>query len=597
MNNKFKINYLSRDFASIKDDLKGYAKRYYGNTFSDLSEASINSFLIDSVAYVGDMLSYYLDYQANESFLATAVEPKNIYKLSKELGYKKTFSSTATGIISLYVLIPSKDGVPDFSSAPNIRKGSALQSADGLRTYLLNEDIIIDSEIIGNKYVVAQTNAVGNPTYFAVKVEAPIISGVIKVSNITVGDFKKFNKIFLPDITTVEIISVVDSDGNEYYEVPNLSQNIVYRSYVNDENSSGVKYSLRTVSAQRRYVFDVDVTVPYLMFGGKQYRPDDDLTINPVAEPGKFVLERYNTDYLSEDYFEPNRLLNGDQFGIGPDNTTLTITYRSNTNGNNNAATGDIVKISNLEYNFKNTLVSIDTQNTIINSIQVVNEAPVVGDGLDISYDELKDLSGMIYQAQNRAVTAKDYETLTYMLPSKYGSIKRAKAERDPDSVKNNINLYVICQDSVGLLQKPNLKIKDNLKYWLSGYKMITDTVDILDAKIINLGIDFQIVVDPNASKAETLDLVKRQLAFVFSAKAQIGQNFNKLDVLREIRKIKAVLDITALNIKNLTGIEYSPTGFNIKQNSSPDENIIYIPKNAIYEIRYPTTDINGTTL
>lgn len=600
MNKKFKVNYLSRDFSSIKQDLKDYAKRYYPNEFADLSEASINTFLIDAVAYVGDILSYYTDYQGNESFLATAVEPENILKLAKELGYRRANTTSSTGIVSLYLLIPSlADGsAPDYNKTPVIKRGTVLSSAGGDKNFLIAEDIIIDNKIIGSTSVIARTNSAGNPTFYAVKLPVPVISGEISTTTVPIFGFTPFNKVQLPDYSTTEIISVTDSEGNEYYEVQNLSQNIVYKAIKNDNTDSSVKNILRTISAQRRFVFDFDGVVPYLMFGGKQYKPDDDLTIDPVAEPSKYILERYNSDYLADEYFDPSRLINGDKFGIGPDNTTITINYRRNSSLNNNVSAGELTSIKSLLTEFKSGIVIDDTtKNTIINSIQVINEEQIVGDNFQLSLDQIKDLSGMIYQAQNRAVTAKDYETLTHMMPAKYGSVSKVKAYRDPNSLKNNINLYIVCQDAAGQFVQSNTKIKENLKYWLSGYKMITDTVDILDAKVINIGLSYSLLVDPVFVKADVLNNVKNQLLFYYSTKLDLGQDFSLLDVYREIRKIKGVLDVKSVKVKNITDFTYSQIAFDVAQNTSSDGNSIICPKNAIFEIKNLNNDIVGVAI
>jgi hypothetical protein len=600
MNKTFKVNYLARDFQSIKQELKNYASRYYSEQFSDLSEASINSLMIDAAAYIGDVLSYYIDYQANESFLSTAIESKNIVALAKSLGYRKQNGSTTVGKVALFMLIPATtNNLPDFSRTPIIKKGTSVVTNDGSRTFIINEDIIIDENLIGTNYVVARTNTAGSPTYFAIKLYVPVISGVIKTVDIPIGNFTKYNKIALNDFNVSEVISIVDSEGNEYYEVSNLTQNIVYKSVLNrDSTDSSVRYILKTVSAQRRYVVDYDNNLTYLIFGGKQHKPDDDLTINPITEPSKFIINSYNNDYLKDGYFEPNKLLNGDDTGVGPDNTTLTITYRVNSSLNNSALAGEITGVKSLNYSFNNSLVIPQTTiDTIIDSIQVINEESITNGGTTISDNELKDLAGSIFQSQNRAVTSKDYETLVYMMPGKYGSIKRVKAERDTYSLKNNINLYIVGVDALGSLAKTNTKLKENLKYWLSDYKMLTDSVDIMDAKIINIGLDYKILIDPNYDKIAVKSLVDAQLAFVYANKSYIGQAFNKLDVYREIRKIKGVLDIIDLKVKVINGTGYSNLYFNILENTTSDGNMILMPKNAIYEIKNPTLDITGTAI
>lgn len=600
MNKTYKVDYTSKDFQSIKNSLMNYAKRYYPNNFSDLSEASINSFMIDAAAYVGDILSYYTDFQANESFLATAVDSDNILKLAKSLGYKRSQSFTTAGKIEMYMLLPSKsDNTPDYSKAPIIKKGTVLATLDGSKKYLTNEDVVIDENFIGANYVVARTNIAGNPTYYAIKFSIPIISGEIKTQNIGINSFIKFNKVFISDSFVEEIISVVDSEGNEYYEVPNLSQNIVYKSVLNtDSANSQAKYTLKPISAQRRFVLENDGASTYLMFGARQYKPDEDLSINPIAEPSKFILSKYNNDYLSSAYFEPNKLINGDNFGIGPENTTLTVRYRKNSTNNNTANTAEIVSIKELLYQF-NTSLDQDTITTVIQSIQVINEEAVTGVGEQLTNDEIKDLAGMIFQTQNRAVTAKDYETLAYMMPSKYGSIKRVKAERDPRSLKNNINLYVVCVDSSGFLASANTTVKQNLKQWLADYKMITDTVDIIDAKIVNLGIDYTIRADPNYDKLKVNQDVLDMLREYFNFKPQIGEAFSILDVYREIQKVDGVLDIKdgGIKIKNITDVGYSQVPFNVEQNITDDGNLVLMPRNAIFEIKDVNKDITGKVL
>jgi len=592
MNKTFKMNYLNRDFSSIKESLKNYAKRYYSNELYDLSEASINSLMLESVAYVGDVLSYYLDYQTNETFLNTAIESKNILNLAKSMGYKQRDATSTVGNVAVYMLIPDDGyGNPDYSRAPVIKKGAILSSTN-TRNYITTEDIIINSETIGQNHVVARTNDLGNPSYHAIKLFCPVISGVIKTEEVQIEEFKKFNKVLLSSPNITEVISVVDSDGNEYYEVPNLAQNIVYKAFYNSDNNP--RFILKPITAQRRYVFDYDMSLAYLVFGSKQYRSDDDLTVNPIAEPTKFALNRYNNDYLQDEYFEPNKLLNGDAYGIGPENTILTITYRENSRGNNTAEIGTVNKIENAQYVFSNPSVSDVVKNTIISSVQVSNEERIVGQGMSVSVDEIKDLAGNIYNAQNRAVTAKDYETLSYMMPQKYGSIKRVMAYRDPTSLKNNINLYIVCTDQSGYLTKSNEKIKENLKTWLSNYKIITDTVDIMDAKVINLAIDFTLLIDPNADKPQVLDEVKKKVYELFYSKPQIGEAFSVIDVYRQIRKNTNVLDVKDIKVKNVTNYGYSQTYFNVEENTTPDGNMIKIPKNAIYEVRYLLSDVIG---
>ena len=217
------IDYTSRDFNSIRDDLLDYARRYYPNSFKDFSEAGFGSLMVDSTAYIGDILSYYLDYSVNESFLDTAVEYDNVIKIGKQMGYKFNPSSVSAGEASFYIIIPSNatGDAPDLNYAPVLKRGSALSSVDGIG-FTLNEDINFANP--NNERVVAQVNSEnGSITNFAVKAKGQIISGRINRQTITVGEYKRFLKVKLEDENITEIISVQDSEGNEYYEVDYLS--------------------------------------------------------------------------------------------------------------------------------------------------------------------------------------------------------------------------------------------------------------------------------------------------------------------------------------------------------------------------------------
>lgn len=598
MNTNFKVNYLSRNFSDIRKDLRAYTKRFYGDKFADLSDASINSLMIDSVAYVGDILSYYLDYQANESFLATATEPNNVLNLAKELGYSVPNAASTTGYVTMHVEIPAFNNQPNYSIKPRILKGTRFTDSTGTKNYLLTEDILIDKDLVGSSLQVTETTFTG-AAYYTISIKVPVISGKIVTKSVTIGDFIPFRVVSLDDGLAVEIISVVDSENNNYWEVPNLAQNIVYRSFYNSLNDSSVRNDLRPVLAQRRFVYDTNNGDPQLVFGGKQYRPDDDLEINPLYEPSKFIFNNFDTNYPLKGEFSPARLLNNDLYGFGPDNTTLTVTYRTNTNINT-AVPGEINVVKDLAIAFGgNPNTAVETR--LKRSIRIKNEESIVGENAQISLQDVKDIAGIVYQAQNRAVTAKDYEALAYLMPGKYGAIKRAKAVRDPNSLKNNINMYVVCEqqlgDGVGLV-KANTKLKENLKNWLAEYKMITDTIDILDAKIINLKIRYKILCDPNFSKSIVNAVAKQEIARIFATPAEVGQNLDKLNIYRALNEVEGVLDVKEIYIENATGVGYSQTALNIEENTSKDDYTIFMPKNAIYEIRYPSgDDILGETI
>ena len=122
-NKNVTVKYTSREFESIKEDLVQYAKRYYPNTYKDFSAASFGSLVFDTVAYAGDILSYYLDFSVNESFMDTSVEFENVRKHARSLGYKYSGTPSSFGTITLFILCPSNiDGTaPDTNYLPILK--------------------------------------------------------------------------------------------------------------------------------------------------------------------------------------------------------------------------------------------------------------------------------------------------------------------------------------------------------------------------------------------------------------------------------------------------------------------------------------------
>jgi hypothetical protein len=209
------INYTSRDFESIKEDLVNYAKRYYPTTYKDFNEASFGSMMLDLVAYVGDQLSFYADYQANESFLDSAIEFKNIVRLCKQLGYKLPGAAKASGVCTFYVKVPASSTTrgPDLNYFPILQRGTVLSSTNGA-SYTLNENV--DFTDSNNEITVAEVDTdTGVPTSYAVRARGRVVSGQRFEETVSIGDFQRFRKVLIERKDISEIISVLDAQGNE----------------------------------------------------------------------------------------------------------------------------------------------------------------------------------------------------------------------------------------------------------------------------------------------------------------------------------------------------------------------------------------------
>lgn len=592
--NKKLIKYTDREFSDIKQSLVNYAQRYYPDIFKDFSDASFGSLMLDTVAYVGDMLSFYLDYQTNESFLDTAIEYNNILRLGEQVGYKQPLRSNSFGTISMYVLAPTTDGgsSPDTDYLPVLARGSTFSTTAG-RVFSLIDDV--DFANPDNEVVVATSNAAdGKPTAFAVKAFGRVISGEVKTESVTVGNFTRFLTIPLSDPNITEIVSVVDDEGHEYFEVDYLSQDTIFRSVVNKD------------PATRRYVPDVMVTtsVPrrfttFNSFGAINikfgYGSENNLKTDNINHPSNVVLKMHGRDYETDTTFDPSKLVETSKFGIAPANTTLTITYRTNTADNVNAASRALNEIVQPVYIFSSNATNNSKILTVKESLEVVNEEPIVGDVSIPTASELKQRVNDVFSSQNRAVTASDYEALVYRMPPRFGSVKRAKIYRDQDSFKRNLNLYILSEDADQKFMTSSQLLKNNIKTWLGNYKMINDTIDILDARIINIKINFVAVVDYNQDKTEALAIAIGKIEEMLEEKLDIGQPIYISKIYDELNNLDEIVDVTDVSITNESGGLYSDQTLNLDEYISSDGRILYAPENVVYELKYSDLDIKGT--
>lgn len=589
------IKYTSRDFNSIRQDLIDYAKRYYSDTFKDYSEAGFGSLMIDSVAYVGDILSFYLDYSVNENFLDTAIEYNNVIKLGRQLGYKFQGSPSSFGEVDLYIIVPAAPvgSGPDEDYMPVLKKGTTFSSLNG-NGFSLIEDVNFANP--DNEIVVAEVNnTTGVPTSYAIKTIGQVISGVVEVEELVVGEYQKFLRLELGSPNISEIVSVVDSEGNPYYEVDYLSQDVVYRAVTNRGTDRNItQANLRPFSVPRRFVAERDRNSTFLQFGfGTEIT---DVDVEPLIEPTNAVLRRHGRDYYSDSNFDPYNLLKTDKLGVTPSSTILTVTYRTNEASNVNSAANSITSVGSPLFEFVDRSSLNNGQvATVINSLEVNNSEPIVGDVSFPSIDELKNRIYSSFTSQNRAVTEEDYRILCYSMPSQFGAVKRVSINRDPDSFKRNLNLYTISEDNFGRLITSNNTIKENLKNWLNTSRMINDTIDILDAKIVNLSVEFTAIAEIEANKYDVLTEAIEELSNLYNTKFDIGQPFSITEVFSRLNKIDGIADVSRVNVKNLTGLNYSSQVFDISDNLSDDGRFIKAPDNVIFEIKFPDVDVKGT--
>ena len=592
---KILVNYTSKDFNSIKRDLEQHARLYYPDSFRDFSENTFGSFVTDAVSYVGDMLSFYLDFQANETFMETALEYNNVRKHANRYGYRSYGRPSAYGIATFYVMVPSlTSGLgPDPSYIPLLKEGTEVSATNG-STFVVTHDVDFsdpENEVVAARF----DSATSNVTHYAIRAHGQIKSNVLFRTKVDVGAFKRFKKVRVGPGYISEIVSVTDSEGHEYYEVECLSQDVVYIKTTNtNADSSMVPQIIKPKIVPRRFVVVQDSTGTYLQFG---QGTDEEHTVSDITDPSQAVLKMSGRNYITDEAFDPREILSTNTLGVAPANTTLEITFNANQNDQINIAKGGISEIAVNVMEFPNTPSSTALRNNVRASLEVSNDTPIVGNTRLPTAEEIRHRSYATHAAQMRAVTKNDYEAMIYMMPPGLGSVKRAYIVNDPSSSNRRLSLYIVSEDQNGYLTQSNSSLKENVKVWLNKNKMINDNIDIYDARIINLGFDYEIIVHPTRDKIEVLNDVNKRLKKSLSETMYIGESFSLSNIFNIINKTPGVIDTTKVTPKLTTGLGYSSSPISISQIKSNDGMRLICPRNAIFEIRVFESDVRGAAI
>jgi hypothetical protein len=438
-------------------------------------------------------------------------------------------------------------------------------------------------------------SATGSPTSYIIRSQARAVSGRVSYQEVSVGNFQRFLRVNLESSNVAEIISLTDSEGHVYYEVENLSQNTIYKAIPNTNSNTNntVKNLLKAVPVARRFTLEREAGKAYLQFG---YGSTSELLSESVVDPSNLVLQLPGRTYTNDLDFDPTKLISTDKFGIAPSNTTLRIAYRTNTTQDVNAASNTIITVNRPLFRFNSQGALVQSQrNTVMGSLEVSNDEPFVGDISLPTADEVKQRVYGYFATQNRAVTAQDYQAICYGMPDKYGAIKRAAVLRDFDELKRNLNIYVISQNASDKLVAANVTIKNNLRNWLLQYKMVNDTVDILDAAIVNFGIKYTLALDLNANRYTVLNKANAAIReYLLRNQYDIGESILITEFYKVLQRVDGVVDVYEVSITPRAGATYSNVSYDFTKNLTVDGRYILAQKNVIFELKFPNIDIEG---
>lgn len=590
------INYLSRDFDTIKQSLIENIKQNFPNDFQDFNEASGGMALLEAVAYMGDILSFYIDRRANEPFIQRAIEEKNIISNAEAKGRKPRTSIPAVVDLTLSAVI---NAATSANSLFTIKKGTRVQTLlePSISFELLND---VDFSLTANRTLDNDGQAV---TASISSVSA--IAGSTRSFTTSVGNPVKFLKLTLPDQDINEIISVTASDQTEYYQVDTLAQDTIF---VGEENTTSTSGDTPFVLKVRRipYRFTVEPEIgggASIRFGSGINNNLEDSEI--VPNPEDFVLP--TTIRGSVSGFSP-ALINSQQFldtkslGAAPANVSIDIKYRFGGGLLSNVGSNTITKITGLDIEYKNpnfSSVSSTQADFIERNLSVTNPEPAYGGRDRETLLEIRENSAAYYASQQRAVTLQDYQIISMSMPSNYGTVFRSMARKD---TANNlgVELMVVSQNTDSQLVAAGNILKNNIETFVKRYKSFADSVRITDGKIVNIGIDFSIVPEPNINANEAL----LEAFFLLKREFDISRtNFNDFvviaDITSKLQAIRTIRSVASFKITNITGTKdsrsYSNNEFNISTNTT--NGIIRFPEDVIWEVKFPNYDIFGRTL
>ena len=629
------VSLIGKDFGELRKSLIDFSKNYFPSTHNDFNESSPGMMFMEMASYVGDVLSFYTDTQLRESLITTAEEKENLFNLAAARGYKPKNVTPASTTLDVFQLIPSKgsgDNVkPDFSYAMNIAKGMNIASTESDETTfssVSNVNFNFSSSFEPTDVSVYQIDENTNePIYYLLKKNVRVSSGTVKTVTYDFGSPKIYDKIKLVDEDVIRIQSIKDSDNDVWTQVPFLAQDTVFEQIENNDDNSArfaefsgdTPYLLSLNKVPKRFItkFEDEKTLVIQFGAGVSSNADEEL----IPNPDNVGSSLYNIVGDLDQGIDPSNFLYTKTYGVAPQNTTLTVEYLVGNGITDNVPAKDLTNIAGVETEIPNE-INLDAElvRFIKGTLAVSNPEPAVGGKSEEGMDEIRNNAMAYFAAQNRTVSREDYIMRCYALPPQFGSVAKAYLSQDyqleqkqmngstiSSEIANPLalNLYTLGYDKDKKVTDLNDATKTNLLNYISYYRMLTDAVNIKDAHIVNIAIDFEISVLPDYNSNEVLLKSIDALKGYFNIDNwRINEpiNLSKVYVLLDgVEGVQSVIRPDregngGLRIYNKFNGNYSPNKYSTV--NATKNGVIYPPKDpSIFEIKFPNTDIRGQVI
>jgi hypothetical protein len=601
------ITYLNKDFNQFRNSLIDYAKTYFPTSYVDFSPSSPGMMFMEMSAYVGDVMSFYLDNQIQENLIQYARQTDNLYALAYMLGYTPKVTSVSTVNIDIYQKVPTVGNTPDYSYAfyvpENLSIQSPLQSA---AKFLIQDtiDFTFSSSLDPTEITVYDSN------YYLLKKTRKAISAEIKTQTFSFTNPTSFPTVEINNSNIIGILDITDSDGNIWYEVPYLAQEMIYDTIKNtninnpsfSSSSADTPYLLQLKKVQRRFVTRfLNNTTLQIQFGAGTNTNNNDEEVTPNSDNVGIGLP-YKRSKLTT-AFSPANFLFTDTYGIAPYQTVLTVRYIVGGGIQSNVGANTLSIINNKElFKFQNNNLDPTLANSIFTSIAVINPLASNGGGAGDTDDDLRLKSMGSFTTQQRTVTQDDYLIRALSLPSDYGNV--AKAFIEPEKISNLLpgetpsilNLFILTYDINKHLTPSSNALKQNLSTYLSQYRVINDSIKIKDAFVINIGVEFEIIVLPNYnSNLVIADCISKLQNYFNIDKWQINEPILLRDLYILLDKVNGVQTVKNINITNKYNSALGYSNYSYDVVGAIINNVIYPSLDPmIFEVKYPNSDIKG---
>ena len=563
---------------------------------------------IEQAAYIGDVLSFYMDNQIQENFVQYARQTDNLYDLAYMYGYKPKATGLAEVDIDFYQQVPAKLSgstyVPDYDYALYIPENTRVSTTGGsVINFTITEPI--DFSVSNSLDITGETVAAlssGNPTYYLLKKTRKAYSGTITSVQLSVGAPQEFLTYDISDNNIAGILDITDSNGEKYYEVDYLGQDLVYDSIkntnVNDPNTyldTDAPYLLQTKQVQNRFATRfLNATTLQVQFGAGN---PNDTTEEVIPNPANVGLGLpFEQSKLTAAY-SPTNFIFTNTYGVSPSNTTLTIRYYTGGGVQSNVLANTVTNLNSSGIKFLVGGLNSTTAQYVFDSLAANNPVAASGGKDGDTIDEIRQNSISNYATQLRNVTQDDYLVRALSMPSQYGKVAKAYTQKPKaDESNTTLDLYVLTEDNNNKLTIASDTIKNNLKRYIEQYRMIGDTISIKDAFVINFEVSFEIITYPDYNNNEVLEQCIVQLQNYFDTdKWQIAQPIIVPDLFVLLDNIEGVQTVKDVIIKNKTGTTsgYSQWAYDMK--GANQNGTIYPSLDpSIFELKYPNTDIKG---